>query len=593
MSLRLADSEHPRQGRLEIFHAGSWGTVCDINFREQDAQIACSQLGYGYVGELLYGYYGPGTGRIWLTNVQCNDSDSALGDCSHSEWGSTSFYYRRPGSRYSSYAYCRHSNDVSIACYNESEGRNATKTARLVDQTGERRGRLEVHYGGRWGAVCYHGFDDADARVACYSLGYGRVGYIINTYTYDYYYGRYHSVPNENRSSLVLLDHVSCAGYESTLLACSSTRATYNQSLYCSPTYAEQVWISCSNDNDTEDEIEYRLSDRYGQHYGGREGRLEIRHNGIWGTVCDDGFDDNAAQVACNALGFGHIGYSMNNYYGGGSGRIWLDDVSCYGTENSLDECRHRSWGSNNCGHYEDISIGCYNATNATELRLVGSYSLHEGRLQVRHRNTWGSVCNDAFNDIDAQVACYQLGYGRVGKTLHKKYGSDTLRFWLDGVQCIGSESALDECRHNGWGVHDCYSGDEVSISCESNETTTTGPPSTTRPRSTLATDRETSRVPSSSTPRPVFQNYTISTTGLSTSSVAEQQSSSSEHRALALGILAALVAIIAFVFATLYFRARHEIAKLKNTSSASYSRPTIETASSLVDEDDTCLQSP
>ena len=58
------------------------------------------------------------------------------------------------------------------------------------------------------------------------------------------------------------------------------------------------------------------------------EGRVEIRHHGIWGTVCDDDFSNNTAKVICRSLGYG--GPAMvkkNGYFGPGDGPIWLDEV--------------------------------------------------------------------------------------------------------------------------------------------------------------------------------------------------------------------------------------------------------------------------
>jgi len=47
------------------------------------------------------------------------------------------------------------------------------KDVRLAGSSLSYQGRLEVYYNSQWGTVCDDGFSNVDARVACYSLGYG------------------------------------------------------------------------------------------------------------------------------------------------------------------------------------------------------------------------------------------------------------------------------------------------------------------------------------------------------------------------------------------------------------------------------------
>ncbi|KAM4598153.1 galectin-3-binding protein B-like [Polymixia lowei] len=90
------------------------------------------------------------------------------------------------------------------------------------------------------------------------------------------------------------------------------------------------------------------------------EGRVEIYHDGKWGTVCDDGWGLAEAQVVCRQLQFpGAKAPVAGGAYGEGSGPIWLDDMDCKGTENFLSGCSFKGWALTDCTHKEDAGVIC------------------------------------------------------------------------------------------------------------------------------------------------------------------------------------------------------------------------------------------
>ena len=44
--VRLVGGNIPLEGRVEICLYNQWGSVCDISWRTQEAQVICRQLGY-------------------------------------------------------------------------------------------------------------------------------------------------------------------------------------------------------------------------------------------------------------------------------------------------------------------------------------------------------------------------------------------------------------------------------------------------------------------------------------------------------------------------------------------------------------------
>ena len=107
---------------------------------------------------------------------------------------------------------------------------------------------------------------------------------------------------------------------------------------------------------------------------GVAQGRLEVFYMGEWGTVCDDGGgkdgssdvqrNNNMATVVCRMLDMGYRGNYRGTVYnkagmGEGTGRIWLDEVRCTGSERRLFDCPHSGISIHDCEHDEDVGIAC------------------------------------------------------------------------------------------------------------------------------------------------------------------------------------------------------------------------------------------
>ncbi|KAF1416958.1 Deleted in malignant brain tumors 1 protein, partial [Spheniscus humboldti] len=318
--LQLVDGPHRCAGRVEVLHAGQWGTVCDDGWDLNDAAVVCRQLGCGRA-EAAPGRarFGRGMGRIWLDDVACAGSEDALAQCRAHPWGQSN---------------CNHGEDASVVC--SDAGATNTSTVRLVDGPHRCAGRVEVFHNQQWGTVCDNGWDLSDAAVVCWQLGCG----VAVAAPAGASFGR--------GLDPIWLDRVACVGGEKALVQCRARPWGIN-----SCTHEEDAGVVCSGDA-------HSCGVRLAEGPNRCAGRVEVLHAGQWGTVCDDSWDLNDAAVVCRQLGCGRAEAAHGRaYFGQGTGHIWLDDMSCTGSEDNLAQCQAHPWGQSNCHHGEDAGVVC------------------------------------------------------------------------------------------------------------------------------------------------------------------------------------------------------------------------------------------
>ncbi|XP_030842869.1 deleted in malignant brain tumors 1 protein [Strongylocentrotus purpuratus] len=426
--VRLANGSTADDGRVEIYYEEEWGTVCDDGWDNDDAAVICKQLrNYQHGAEAINGgAYPQGTGPIHLGNVQCEGTESKLGDCSSGGWRNNT---------------CGHDRDAGVVCPPAFEG-----DIRLVGGHRLMEGRVEYYHEDQWGTVCDDLWDDHDAWVVCRQLGYKPLdGHRFG----GAYFGR--------GSGQIHLDGVQCSGSEVRLESCRSNGLGSHD---CD--HSEDAGVRCF----LPDDGDVRLQD--GPLIN--EGRVEVFYQGRWGSVCASNWSASEAWVVCQQLGYKpHTGFAISGaIYGPGLGPIHLDNIGCVGQEYKLDDCGKsiNAVGNDSCEDNGYAAVHCPAELEDGDVRLVNGSSPNEGRVEIYHSGTWGTVCDDDWSYPDTQVLCRQLGYETKGAmaTYRAKYGQGSGQIHLANVRCTGLEARLDECSSNGWGI--CLNNEAVGVIC-------------------------------------------------------------------------------------------------------------------------------
>uniref|UniRef100_A0A8B9SZA7 SRCR domain-containing protein n=1 Tax=Anas platyrhynchos TaxID=8839 RepID=A0A8B9SZA7_ANAPL len=382
--VRLVDGAGRCAGRVEIYYQGRWGTVCDDAWDLADAAVVCRQLGCGGALEAAgSARFGEGSGQIWLDGVNCSGAEAALWDCPAEAWGQHD---------------CRHKED-------------AESSIRAVGGKDGCSGRVEIWHRGTWGTLCDNAWDMWDAEVACRQLGCGPAVYALGQ-----------AAAGEGTGPMWLME---CRGTELSLQDCWAQPGDRGA---CQ--HKADAAVHCSG------AAEVRLVD------GGSRcaGRVEVKHQGQWGTVCHYGWDMTDAAVVCRQLGCGGaLEAPQYAHFGPGSGPIWMAYVECNGMESVLSDCTHDGWGPTYCYHSEDAGVTC-----SGFVRLVGGDSPCSGSVEIYDRDQWKAVCHSHFDDKAAEVVCRELQCG-TALSVHgaAQLGEGAGPVWDRELQCVGNESVL------------------------------------------------------------------------------------------------------------------------------------------------------
>ncbi|XP_077655207.1 antigen WC1.1-like [Urocitellus parryii] len=174
-------------------------------------------------------------------------------------------------------------------------------------------------------------------------------------------------------------------------------------------------------------------------------GRVEILHQHSWGTVCDYNWDLSDAHVVCRQMGCGEALNAVHEaFFGEGSGRIWLEQLTCLGEESHVWKCPSLGWGQHYCTHKWDAGVIC---SDNGFVRLDGGAGHCSGGVEVNSGEGWIPVSGGNFTFPTAQVICADLGCGKAAPVLgNLPFREPGEQVWAEEFQCEGQEPELWFC---------------------------------------------------------------------------------------------------------------------------------------------------
>lgn len=511
--LRLVNGTDRCSGRVEMFHDGQWGTVCDDDWDIREGEVVCRAMDCGSPQMVTsMAYFGQGEGHIWLDDVFCLGNETSLVHCTHPSFGENN---------------CGHGEDAGVIC---------SANLRVTNGSDHCSGRVEVYHNGVWAPAVNVNWGMNEAAVICREMNCGDAVSVSGSASQTELLGGY---------------KVSCGGRES-----SVTQCTLREYTRTGGGHLNQASVECTGN--------VKLVDGPNR----CAGRVEVYNKGQWGNVCGESWDHNDASVVCQQL---HCGrehkVSTTSDYGHGSGRVWVDQIECGGHETAISQCTQRAfedrtcnvsslagvvcsdslnirlseggdscsgtvevfsggvWATvcdedwtlekaeavcqtiecghvisapggaqfsqgtgpiidatdscflnqttlqhcvqsgfttSTCGHEKDAGVVC-----AASIRVVGGSNSCSGRVEVFYKGQWGTVCDDDWSIYNAQVVCRQLGCGQeLSAPTSAHFGRGEGPIWLDNVECTGSELALTQCKHPAFGINNCGHGEDAGVIC-------------------------------------------------------------------------------------------------------------------------------